>query len=109
SWNYVLLDVIAPTVLTTTPTPSATISSLTQVEVTFRESVVGVDAADLRINGTPAVSVIGAGTGPYLFSFAQPPSGAVTVSWAAGHGIADSAGNLFAGGTWNYTLNPGLV
>ncbi len=109
SWSYTLLDVVAPTILTTVPSPGATVGSLTQVEVNFRELVSGVNAPDLRINGQPATSVVGAGSGPYLFSFTQPPAGIVNLSWAAGHGIADSGGNAFAGGSWNYYLSPGFV
>ena len=109
SWSYTLLDVIAPTVLTTLPSPGATVRSLTQIEVTFRESVSGVNASDLLINGQPATSVVGVGPGPYLFTFAQPANGSVTVSWAGGHGIADASGNAFAGGSWNYSLSPAYV
>lgn len=56
----------------------------------------GVDAADLLVNGVPASSALG--TGPsggntsnsiYTFSFAKPAFGAVSISWAVGHGIVD--------------------
>jgi hypothetical protein len=109
NWNYTLLDTIAPTALTTTPTPGAAVGSLTQAEVTFREVVSGVDAADLRINGQAATSVIGVGAGPYLFTFTQPAGGNVTMSWAAGHNIRDNAGNLLNSPAWNYTLSPAFA
>ena len=110
TWSYTLLDVIAPTVFTRSPSASATIGSLTQIEVTFSEPVSGVNASDLLIIGQPATGVIGAGAGPYLFSFPQPASGSIGVFWAAGHGIADAAGNAFStGGPWNYNLSPGFV
>ncbi len=109
TWSYTLLDAIAPTVLTTTPTPSATVGSLTQIEVTFREAVNGVNAGDLLINGVAATSATGSGAGPYTFSFPQPSGGAVNVMWAGGHGITDAAGNPFAGGSWTYSLVPALV
>src|SRR5690606_275194 len=39
-------------------------------------------------------------------------AGSVALQWAGGHGIADSAGNAFAGGSWNVTRSasgPGTV
>ncbi|MBI5388511.1 MAG: lamin tail domain-containing protein [Verrucomicrobia bacterium] len=77
----------APTVEAFLP-PGGTVSALTQIEVHFSEPVMGVDAADLLINGLPASAVSGANTN-YLFTFPQPPDGAVSVSWALGHGITD--------------------
>ena len=43
----------------------------------------------------------------YLFTFSQPPTGAVQVAWTAAHGITDQAAavNAFAGGSWSYTLD----
>jgi hypothetical protein len=77
---------------------------LTAVQVTFSEPVTGVDAADLLVGGVPATAVTGSDAGPYVFTCTQPPLGAVTVQWAAGHGIQDTAANPFAGGSWNVTL-----
>ncbi len=108
-WSYTLLDVAAPVVLRAVPVPGAIVTAFTNVEVTFREPVIGVNAADLLVNGVPATSVIGSGAGPYLFSCASPVSGSVVASWAVGHGIADLGGNSFAGGAWTNTLNPSLV
>src|SRR5438034_371218 len=106
TWSYTLVDTIPPTVLVISPTPGAILPSLTQIEVSFKEPVTGVDASDLLINGFSASGVSGSGEGPYLFSFAQPPSGAVTLTWADGHGITDTAPahNAFTGGPWSYTL-----
>jgi hypothetical protein len=54
--------------------------------------------------------VIGAGAGPYLFSFVPVTgNGTINASWAANHGITDVAGNAFAGGSWTYSLTPGLL
>jgi hypothetical protein len=110
SWSYTLLDVIAPTVLKQSPAAGATVTSFAQLEVIFSESVNGVNAGDLLINGQPATSVIGAGAGPYLFSFVPVTgNGTINASWAANHGITDVAGNAFAGGSWTYSLTPGLL
>jgi hypothetical protein len=119
TWSYTLIDTLPPTIAAVkssvtgqeqdaiVPLPGATVGTLTQVEVTFSEAVVGVDAGDLLVNGIPALGVTGTGAGPYVFTFNQPPAGAVLFQWAAGHGIQDTAPvpNNFAGGSWTVTLS----
>ncbi len=111
TWQYTLADTVAPVVTTISPASGATVRQLTSIEVGFSEPVFGVEAADLRVNGLPATSVSGKGNGPYTFQFTAPANGAVTVAWAAGHGITDGAAarNAFAGGSWSYTLNTNAV
>ena len=108
TWSYTLVDNVAPTVSLLFPAASAVVQALGQIEVTFSETVTGVHAADLLINGTPATNVIALPNSTYRFQFALQPTGAVSVAWAGGHGIADvaAAPNAFAGGAWNYTVNP---
>ena len=103
-----LRDTTPPTMQLVQPTPATTVEELTYINVTFDESVKGVDAADLLINGTPASSLLTVSDREYQFNFTQPSTGAVTVAWAAAHGITDTAmgSNHFAGGSWSYTLNP---
>jgi hypothetical protein len=108
-WNYTLADLVPPTVRLTSPTPGATVATLTQIEVVFSEPVAGVDASDLRINGQAASSVEPAEGGErFQFHFPQPADGTVTITWAPGHGIRDlsPAQNNFAGAGWSYQLNP---
>jgi hypothetical protein len=117
TWSYTLLDTLAPTVAkikssvagqdqdAIVPLPGSTVGTLTQVEVTFSENVIGVDAADLLVNGAPATGVTGSGAGPCIFTFAQPAAGAVNFQWAAAHGITDTVGNPFTGGAWSVTLS----
>ena len=100
------LSVAAPSVQQTLPAPGSTLETLTFINVTFDTSVTGVDAGDLLINGTPAASLLTVSDREYQFNFTQPPTRAVVVAWAAGHGIADASSNPFAGGNWSYTLNP---
>lgn len=109
SWQYTLVDGTAPVVSDVYPPDAFTISSLSQIEVTFSETVLGVDASDLLINGLAAANVTYLG-GVYMFSFPEPATGAVSVAWASGHGIADDAAspNAFAGGSWGYTLDTNL-
>jgi hypothetical protein len=115
-WNYTLVDNVAPDLgkIPTSvagqeldsvfPMPGSTAGVLAGAAVTFSEPVTGVDASDLLVNGVPATAVTGDTAGPYSFTFTQPAAGSVNFSWAAGHGIADSAGNGFAGTGWSATL-----
>jgi len=106
TWQYNLIDQVAPTVATRTPVAGASVRQLTQIEVSFSEPVAGVDAADLLINGAAASGISLTGPGRYLFTFPQPANGSVSVAWSATHGIVDFAANPFGGGSWNYTLDP---
>ena len=115
AWSYTLTDTLPPELAkrrTTVPgqemddlrpAPGAVAGVLTSAVVMFNESVTGVDAADFRINGTPAGSVLGDSAGPYVFTFASPPDGAVAFTWTTSHGIVDLAGNGFGGVGWNMT------
>ena len=108
TWQYNLVDNVAPTVVLTEPTPAAMLQSLTQIAVTFSESVANIHASDLLINGVPATDLNGSGAGPYRFSFPEPPAGTVQVAWTNNHGIRDFAAvpNAFAGASWTYILDP---
>lgn len=104
SWSYTLTDTIPPTVGSLTPAAGSTAAPFSQAEITFSERVTGVNASDLSINGASATNISGTDSGPYLFTFPQPPPGTVNFAWNGGHGIADTAGNPFAGGSWAVTL-----
>ncbi len=111
NWRYTLKDSTAPTLTSITPPPSATVRTLSQVEVRFSESVTNVDAADLLINGTPATSVTAKPGNLYVFQFPPRSPGTVNISWAANHGITDIASppNGFAATQWSYTVNPNYI
>jgi hypothetical protein len=106
SWTYTLADNLPPTLLSTAPADSATVSTLAQAQVNFSEPVTGVSAANLLVNGMAAGSVSGSGSGPYTFQFSQPAQGPVQFSWASSQNIRDSAGNPFAPAGWSVTLAP---
>jgi hypothetical protein len=108
SWSYDLVDSAPPAMKLINPPPHNTVPALRQIEISFSEPVVGVDAADLRVNGVPASEVAGALAGPYVFIFPAPTAGPVTVSWVDGHGIRDLAAhaNGFGGGSWAYIVDP---
>ena len=110
TWQYTLVDTIPPVVTLLFPNGGAILSALSQIEVTFSETVFGVQATDLLINGSPATNVTKLAGQPYVFKFPQPATGSVSVTWAPAHGITDAAAaqNAFAGGNWNYTLDLNL-
>ncbi|MBN2505126.1 MAG: lamin tail domain-containing protein [Verrucomicrobia bacterium] len=102
-------DHVPPTLASVSPPPSATLSNLTQVTVTFSEPVWEVHAYDLQVDGAPATNVTGADA-VYAFTFAPPAYGMPRLAWGPGHGITDRAAppNRFvetdAGASWEYDL-----
>jgi hypothetical protein len=108
SWSYQYVDLTPPAVALLNPPANSTIRNLGQIEVVFSESVVGVDASDLIVNGVPATSVSNPAPNKYDFVFPAQTPGVISVAWANGHGITDSAtpANSFSGGAWNYILDP---
>ena len=100
-------DTNAPTTLSISPNPGATVGSLTALSVTFNEPVVKVDRTNLLINGAFPTGVTGADA-TWTWEFPQPPTGAVSVAWAGGQTISDLASNRFlpALSSWSYTLLP---
>ena len=90
------------------PPPNALVSQLTEIQVTFDEPVLGIDASDILVAGQPATRVTGSGAGPYRFDVIEPAPGEITIEWSTENGIADAAPdrNSFAGGSWTIALDP---
>ncbi|MGC8828764.1 MAG: Ig-like domain-containing protein [Verrucomicrobiia bacterium] len=111
TWSYATEDRVPPTVTKISPAPGSTLKSLNSVKVWFSESVNGIDTSDLTINGIPATSVAGSGSGPYLFTYDLNITGLVSVAWTENHNITDLAAtpNQFKGGSWTYIINPDLL
>ena len=111
TWQYTVVDIIAPVITQLFPSGGAMISSLGQIEVTFSETVLGVQASDLLINGSPATNLTKLVGQPYVFAFPQPATGSVSVAWSPSHGITDASAssNAFAGGNWTYILDTNLT
>lgn len=113
SWQYNLIDLTPPTIVSQIPPAGATVTNLTQITVTFSEPVKGVDARDLLINGIPATSVSGGGA-VYTFTFPVPNASVINITWLSMHGITDlaPAANPFnenaPGSTWQY-YSPDLI
>jgi hypothetical protein len=107
SLQYIRVDPAAPIISARIPLAGATVSSLTNVSVSFSEPVTGVDAIDFLVNGIPAANVSGSSAN-YSFYFTQPAYGAVNIGWAMNTGIQNSQGKPFDGlrtvNRWSYTL-----
>jgi hypothetical protein len=107
-WDYIVPDIVAPTVTALYPPPGSTINPLRNVRVTFSEGVTNVEPADLLLNGKPATNVVRESASTYVFQFKPARPGFSQVAWAGGQGITDLAStpNAFAGGTaWNYFVD----
>jgi hypothetical protein len=97
-------DTNRPAITALNPPVGATVSTLTQIQVTFSKTVIGVDAEDLQINGAPAGFLSGSGPN-YILSFSQPPAGTVQITWDVYSGISDLSGNPFDPSvSWTYQL-----
>jgi hypothetical protein len=93
-----------PVIANVSPAAGATVSNLTQIQITFSKNVTGVEAEDLLIAGNPADFVSGSGSN-YGFTFTQPPPGTILVYWDIESAITDLSGNLFdTSGSWTYAL-----
>lgn len=103
-----LRDTVAPTVVNLVPPANAIVPGMNSLEVAFSESVKGVQASDLLIDGAPATNVIEVASDVYVFEFPPRPIGPVQISWAENHDIIDRSANsnLFNGGTYSFTVNP---
>ena len=114
TWEYFLIDKTPPFVQDRIPARGSTVTNLSEIHVSFNEAVTGVDATDLLINGSPAISVLGSGTN-YVFHVGQPASGTVNITWVSANGIFDLAEtpNAFinnnASNTWSFTLDTRAV
>ena len=97
-------DTTHPVIATLKPPAGATLSNLTQIQVTFSKVVVGVGIENLEVDGAPVEIVSGSGSN-YVFTFSQPPPGTVQITWAIGTAITDLSGNAFDRSTnWTYQL-----
>lgn len=101
-------DINPPQLVDLDPPANSEVETLSQIVATFNQPVGGVDATDLRINGTAATSLFMLSTSRYRFAFSQTATGVVNFAWASNPGITNSAGDEFGGGSWAYVINPNL-
>lgn len=110
TWTYELLDQVPPYIALRSPTAGSTVTNLSTISVTFSEPVGGVDAADLFVNGTPALGVSGSGAS-YTFELPHFSTSLLNVSWSTTNNIFDLAATpnafnrTFASNTWSFTLD----
>ena len=85
------------------------LTNIPAISAEFNEPVIGVNATDFLVNGSPATKVNGTGSGPYIFvGFESPGIGPVNVTFSPGN-ITDISGNQFEGNSWEYIIiNPTL-
>ena len=104
------VDRDAPGVTAVLPTPDTTLRELFSFEIQFSEPVSGVDASDLLVGDIPATGVSEITPGQFVFTFPHVAPGPVTLAFRSNHGITDRASNPhpFAGGAWNYRVDPNL-
>ncbi|MCY2986718.1 MAG: pre-peptidase C-terminal domain-containing protein, partial [Planctomycetota bacterium] len=118
--TFVRSGLPAPTVIGVNPPPGATIaSSSVNVDITFSETVTGVDATDMVLTGTAAGSaVVGVPTNlngnTWRFPISGLAVGTLNVSLAPDpKDIQDLSGNNLAPLTWQYStllaIGPQLV
>lgn len=106
TWSYTLVDPTVPQLSAQLPLPGDTVRQLSQVALTFTEPVIGLEAADLLVDGQPAQNVTGIAAGPYVFTFPARGLGAAQFTWADAHGVTDLSGQPFTGQPWSVTVNP---
>ncbi len=108
SWRYRIVDEFPPTPILISPRPNTKVRSASEISVSFNEAVTGVDLLDLRVDGAPAASLTGSGSGPYTFVVEDLATGQHTVAWGSDHGIFDLADtpNAFEGGEWTFEVDP---
>ena len=91
-----------PMVAGAVPAEGSPIGGLSDIHVSFTEPVSGVAPENLMVNGSPASSVTGMGSGPYVFSGTWgPPDGTVQVHLMTGE-VKDIFDNPLVSAEWNY-------
>jgi len=109
-WSYELLDDQPPRVIQVLPPANATLRTLSLIQVQFDEPVQGLAAADLLVNGVPALDMQARAASVYVFKCPPITSETVKVSWRIDHAIQDlrEPANRFLGEGWSYFLNRDL-
>ncbi len=104
-----------PRIYSVTPPQNSTLSNaLTSVRVIFSKAVIGVNATDLLVNGSPARGWRADSSSNYVFTFPAPSYGVVNITWATNHGITDTSpvpipfDATAPGATWQYFTVDGV-
>ncbi len=110
--TYTIEDRTAPTVTSFTPAFGSQITSTSvNIDITFSESAIGVDASDLKLSGSAATTAIVAapvslGNNVWRYAVTGLATGSLNVLLAPDENdIQDSAGNDLAQRSWAYIVN----
>ena len=105
--RYRIVDDMPPTLATILPPPGSTVRGLSRVRLFFSETIRGLEAADLRVNGQAPASIAGVASGPWQIEFPPAANGLVTIAWVADHGVTDYAAepNRLAAEGWHYNVD----
>lgn len=110
SWNFDN-DYVAPVVLTVSPSAGGLVTaSSVDIDVTFDEPVLGLDASDLVLSGAGVEAVVQTphhlGGNRWRFSISNLDDGQLHVSLGSDPGdILDRMGNSFGGMTWTIEVD----
>ena len=106
------VDTTPPTVTIRTPAPGTTINvSSTNIDITFSETVTGVDATDLVLTGSGAISAVkgvptNIGGNTWRFPVSGLANGTVNVSLAPdADDTEDTSGNDLAPVSWSFNVS----
>lgn len=99
-------ETVSPALASKNPSEDSVVTSLEFIEVVFSEPVDGVDAADLLVDGVPAIEVEGEFAGPYRFYLDPLETGLHKITLSSDSEIFDRAiiPNAFSGEEWNVEL-----
>lgn len=90
-----------PRIIQLYPKVSSVMPTFSRVVVLFDEAVTGVSAEDLTVEGSPATSVTGNGTGPYVFQgFDLGDLGEKGLELFPGGITSQETGKAFSGASW---------
>lgn len=76
-------------------------TNISEVQVTFSATVIGVKSNNLTVNDSRALKVIGEGAGPYTFTgYVLPSTGSVQFALSSGKIKRDPSLAAFQGFSW---------
>ena len=101
-------DDTPPTVFSYYPGTGTTVRALYSSEVFFSEPVIGLEASDLLVNGSPATTLTPINANGYIFTFPAITNGPAIFSWMADPGITDAFDNPLVQTNWTVQVDSAL-
>jgi hypothetical protein len=103
-WQYSLEQPVPPQVQSISPAAGSELGQLAGIDLVFDRAVLGVAAAALAVNGTPATAITGGGVGPYHFSGWLTVGPGTTNVVLTGGAIHDTANLSLPDKSWTYQI-----